>query len=52
MFGLLRFLLKLAALGAVLAFFGSIGMAYLFAHPEIKTSTVKQKMRLSTPARR
>lgn len=36
---LIRFLVKLACIVLVLAFFGSIGMAWLFAHPEVKTFT-------------
>ena len=42
MLAVLRFLVKLAALAAVGAFISSIGMAWLFAHPEVKTSTVKK----------
>ena len=41
MLALLRFLVKLACLALVLAFFSSIGMAYLFAHKEITTKSIK-----------
>ena len=37
MLALLRFLFKLACLTLVLAFISSIGMAWLFTHPEVKT---------------
>lgn len=37
MLSLLRFLVKCALIALVVAFLSSIGMAFLFAHPEIKT---------------
>lgn len=37
MLALLRFLVKCALIALVVAFFSSIGMAYLWAHPELKS---------------
>ena len=37
MLSLLRFLVKCALIALIVAFFSSIGMAWVFAHPEIKT---------------
>ena len=52
MLSLLRFLVKFALVALVVAFASSIGMAYLFAHPEIKTGPVKPWVRHATHARK
>ena len=42
MISLFRLLIKLAACAAVVAFAAAIGMAWLFAHPEVNAGTVKR----------
>lgn len=40
MFSLLRFFIKLALIAFILAFAAAIGMAWLFAHPEVTTTLI------------
>lgn len=52
MLALLRFLLLASCAALVLAFFAAIGMAWLFAHPEVTTRSVTSHIHHLNPFRK